>query len=131
MQLTLRLLDDVQNVNSWEPVTELNVTSGDPQTVYVQLINAARHRCGYENEAPMRYMPAVGATMSLIFDNIDAAKKVTKTASQPFSNDTSIWKVDLTAQETAKLAGTVAIVSTLTEGTRVVTGRLLAALLVK
>lgn len=130
MKLSLRLLDDVASVNSMEAVTELSVTSGDPQTVFVQLIDAVRHRDD-ANAPAVRYMPAAGATMSLVFDNIDTAKKVTKVASQPFATDGSVWKVDLTTQDTAKLSGTVSLVFTLTEGTRVVSGRLQAALLVK
>jgi hypothetical protein len=76
-------------------------------------------------------MPAAGALLSVVFDSIDVAKKITKVASQPFATDGSIWKVDLTTQDTAKLVGTVGMSFTLTEGTRVVTGRRLAALMVK
>lgn len=132
MQLTLRLLDDAQNVNSWEPVTDLVVAAGDPQAIFFQVVvnNPKRNAaCGpVEN---MRYMPEAGATMSVVLDNIDVAKKVTKVAVQPFATDGSIWRVDLTSQDSTKLAGTVSVSFALTEGLRVVSGRLLAALTVK
>ncbi len=129
MQLSLRLLDDVQSVNSMELASELVLTSGDPQTVHVQLIDAGRQRVCADGPA-VRYIPAAGATMSLVFDSIDDAKRVTKVASQPFATDLSVWSVDLTVQDTAKLRGTISLAFTLTIGTRVVSGRLNAALIV-
>ena len=128
-QITIRLLDDVQNVNSMEIATEVSGTAGEMMTVYIQLVNTTRQTC--DTDSPVvRYMPAVGATLNVTFDNIDAAKRVTKVASQPFANDGSVWQVDLTAQDTAKVRGTVSLVFTLTEGARAITGRLLAAILV-
>jgi hypothetical protein len=128
MQLSLRLLDDVCDVNSFELASELAFTSGDPQDVYIQLVDATRARKTPDSPA-IRYMPAAGATLSLLFDSIDIDKQVTKVATQPFV-DTSIWTVSLTAQDAAKLRGTVNMVFTLTIATRVVTGRLNAALTV-
>lgn len=128
MQLTLRLLDDVQTVNSWEAVTEISVIAGDPQEIYVQLLDARKKAC--PSDGPMRYMPAAGAELEVVLDSIDADKKVTKAASQPFANDASIWRIQLTAIESAKLAGTVNLVFSLTEGTRVASGRLMARVLV-
>lgn len=130
MQLSFRLLEDVQNVNSMDAATEVSVASGDPQSVYLQLVDYGRLRSDPESPS-VRYVPAVGALLSVIFENLDVAKKVTKVAAQPFATDGSIWKVDLTSQDTAKLAGTVSMSFTLTEGTRVVTGRRMAALMVK
>lgn len=128
MQLTIRPLEDVQTVNSWRPATELVVSTGDPLEIVFQLVYA-KNPCG--GDEVRRYMPATGATLTLVLDNLDNAKKVTKVATQPFSSDGSIWRVALTAQDTAKLAGTVTWLFTLTEGTRVVTGRLQAAMAVK
>lgn len=129
MQLSVRLLSDVQSVNAMELASDLVLTSGDPQSVFVQIVDVRRQR-QYPDCPAVRYMPAAGATMSLVFDSIDDAKKVTKVATQPFPEDGSIWSVDLTVQDTEKLRGTVSLVFTLTIGTRVLVGRLNAALLV-
>lgn len=130
MQLSIRPLDDVQSVNSLESATQLSVSKGDPVTLYFQLIDAVRHKCGVSECPATRYMPAAGAALSLVLDSIDDAKKVTKTASQPFAQDPSIWKIDLQALDTAKLSGTISVAFTLTEGSLVRTGRILAAVLV-
>lgn len=125
MKLGLRVLDDVQTVNSLEEATEVSVVSGDPVDLYFQLVDGLRDAAS----PAYRYMPTAGATLSLILDNLDIAKRVTKVASQPFS-DLSIWKVSLTALETAKLKGTVSLLFTLTEGSVSRNGRALAAVLV-
>lgn len=128
-QIAIRLLDDVQSVNSMELATEVSAAAGDPLTVNLQLVNTMR--LSWDTNSPVvRYMPAVGATLSIVFENIDASKRITKVASQPFAQDGSIWRVDLTPQDTQKLRGTISLSYTLTEGTRVVSGRLLAAILV-
>jgi hypothetical protein len=128
-QIAIRLLDDVQSVNSLELATEVSVASGDPLTINLQLVNTMR--LSWDLNSPVvRYMPAAGATLSITFENIDSSKRMTKVASQPFAQDGSIWRVELMSQDTAKLRGTISLGYTLTEGTRVVSGRLLAAILV-
>lgn len=128
-QIAIRLLDDVQSVNSLELATEVSVASGDPLTINLQLVNTMR--LSWDLNSPVvRYMPAAGATLSITFENIDDSKRMTKVASQPFAQDGSIWRVELMSQDTAKLRGTISLGYTLTEGTRVVSGRLLAAILV-
>lgn len=128
-QIAIRLLDDVQSVNSLELATEVSATAGDPLTINLQLVNTMR--LSWDMNSPVvRYMPAVGATLSVTFENLDASKRITKIASQPFAQDGSIWRVDLMPQDTQKLRGTISLSYTLTEGTRVISGRLLAAILV-
>jgi hypothetical protein len=128
-QIAIRLLDDVQSVNSLELATEVSVAAGDPLTINLQLVNTMR--LSWDLNSPVvRYMPAAGATLSITFENIDISKKITKVASQPFAQDGSIWRVELMSQDTAKLRGTISLGYTFTEGTRVVSGRLLAAILV-
>jgi hypothetical protein len=128
-QIAIRLLDDVQSVNSMELATEISVVAGDPLTVNLQLVNAMR--LSWDLNSPVvRYMPAAGATLQVVFDNIDESKRVTKIASQPFAQDPSVWRVELMSQDTTKLRGTVGLKYTLTEGSRIISGRLLAALLI-
>jgi hypothetical protein len=128
-QIVIRLLDDVQSVNSMELATEVSTAAGDPLVVNLQLVNHTRLSCD-ENSPAVRYIPAAGATLTVVCENIDNSKRVTKIATQPFAQDGSIWRIDLTPQDTLKMRGTITLSYTLTEGTRTISGRLLAAILV-
>ena len=130
MKISLRLLDDVQGVNSMEAATQVCVTAGDPTTLNIQLIDALRYKMGQGDAPAVRYMPEAGAELTLVFDSVDTAKRVTKVASQPFTQDPSIWRVTLQQIDTDKLLGTVALAFTLVEGDVTRTGRVLAALAV-
>lgn len=131
MFLGLRLLESVADVNRWSTTAVITAVTGDPQEVYVQLVDRNRLTGCVEGQAAARYMPAVGASMELTFESLDAAKRVVKTAVQPFALDPSIWQVTLTPTESLKLMGTVSLSFALTEGTRVARGRVPAALLIK
>ena len=72
-------------------------------------------------------MPAVGATLSVIFDNINDAKKVTRAATQPFAQDGSIWSVQVFSTD-AIAPGTVSLSLTLTEGPKITKGIVLGAI---
>lgn len=121
MLLSARLLKDVSNVNSFEYADVAEFTKGDALSVYFQLIDSSVHTtiCGY-NPSGRRYSPASGATMSVTIENIDDAKKVTRTATQPFALDPSIWKVDILATDV--IAGTANLRITLTEGAVITRG---------
>lgn len=115
MLLSARMLDNVANVNTFSYVDQIEYYSGDPKVIYFQLIDASKNKsiAGF-NPSGMRYVPAAGATLSVEFVNIDDSKKTTKTATQPYSGDLSIWTVSLGALDTG-VSGTVSIKLTLTE----------------
>lgn len=118
MQLSVRFLGDVQNVNSFEHVSALEITGGDAQTLYFQLIDASvdREDQGYM-PAGRRYMPPATTTLQVTMLNIDDAKKVVRFATQPFSDDRSIWSIPVLASD--PMRGTVSLKFLLTEPTRV------------
>jgi hypothetical protein len=114
MLLTARILDNVAGVNSYVPAQSVEFTEGDGPSIYLQLVDATKGRAsGGFNPPGLRYMPASGSTLSVLFDNLDGAKQVTKTATQPFPLDPSIWKVQLTPTDTVR--GTCSLRLTLTE----------------
>lgn len=121
MLLSARFLQDVQGVNSWEPSSSLQWTEGDQLDMYFQLIDASldRPEQGFYPSG-RRYVPATGATLSCVIENIDDAKKITRLASQPFVNDGSIWKLSILG--TDRIRGTPQMRITLTEGTKVTRG---------
>ena len=121
MLLSARPLKDVTSVNSFEPATELEWTEGDTVDVYFQLIDSQldKPEQGF-SPAGRRYVPAAGATLSCVLENIDDAKQLTRLATQPFANDGSIWKLSILGTDVIR--GTPQLRLTLTEAGKVTRG---------
>lgn len=119
MILGARILVDVGNVNTFRYAQYAEFTEMESYTLYFQLVDLSKDT---ENK-PLgrRYMPATGAVLSVVIDNIDDARKITKTATQPFINDPSIWSVNILDSDSLR-AGTKALKLTLTEGTAISRG---------
>jgi len=115
MLLSARILNDVASVNSYEHAQAGEFTQGDAASVYFQLTDASLDGAihGF-NPSGRRYIPATGATLQVVVDNIDDGKKITRTATNPFPDDRSIWKLDFIASDT--ISGTCSMQLTLTEG---------------
>lgn len=99
MVLSLSFLQDVGGVNSFSYASNLQLGAKSATTLYFQLIDTS---ISVPLNAPFsglqtgrRLMPAVGATVQLILNNLDNAKKLTRTASQPFVQDASIWSIPI------------------------------------
>jgi hypothetical protein len=72
-------------------------------------------------------MPAVGATLQVIVQNLDDAKTYTKTATQSFpTSDPSIWSFGISANDL--ITGTISLTLVLTEGSVVRRGLVKAGL---
>lgn len=121
MILGVRFLKDVASVNSYELAEVGEFTEGDVVSVYFQLIDTTldKGNCGF-NPAGRRYIPASGATLQCVVQNIDDSIKVTRFATNPFADDRSIWKLDFFA--TDKIRGTSNLKLTLTEGVNATRG---------
>lgn len=115
MKLSARVLNDVANVNSFEITEYVSWTEGDTLTVYLQLIDASLD-LDIKGFYPSgrRFMPAVGSTLSVQIQNIDSAKVITRTATQPFAEDASIWSFNILA--TDAIHGSPQMVLTLSQG---------------
>ncbi len=125
MFLTAKILKNVQNVNSFEIGTEWKLRQGNPSTIYFQLADGEQLDAKGE---PLRYMPEAGATVSATFTSITSANTVGKIAIQPFSLDTSIWSINISA--TDKIAqGNFTF--TLTEGSVIRTASVVNAITVQ
>lgn len=129
MLLSLRALENVVNVNTFQHSTQLRFTEGDAPVLYFQLIDASTDLAsqGFV-PAGRRYVPAAGATLELTLNNIDDARRITRFATQPFANDLSIWALTLTTAD--KIRGTVNVKVKLTEGSTVRYGLAQALVLV-
>ena len=125
MLLSARLLDDVQNVNSFQWANRIEFTEGDSPVIYFQLLNKTAF-------GGPRYVPAFAATLMVTFDNVDSAKSFTRAAVQAFPSSSSVWgdssiyKVTIIPSD--YLRGTVSMRFLLTEGSVVTRGALSRAL---
>lgn len=129
MLLSARMLENVSGVNAFARVNEVSFTEGDTPTVYFQLVDLSLDRAE-EGFAPAgrRYVPAAGALLQVVLDNIDSARRITRYANQPFAQDPSIWAVPILPAD--QIVGTVNMRLTLTEGQRTTKGLVQAALAV-
>ncbi len=134
MLLSAQFLDSVGSVNDWTPIEFVQFSEGDPVTVYLSLVDLSKAGAVvpvaspvYVAPAARRYMPAVGATLQVIIQNIDDAKTYTKTAVQAFAtSDPSIWSFTISANDA--VTGTVNLTLVLTEGSVVRRGLVKAGL---
>ena len=91
MQLSSKLIKNVDSINSWQYTETWTVrrdgSVGEPATLHLQLIDLDRDG--------IRYIPALGAEMQVTIPSLDDAGVITKTATVAFADDRSIWKFDL------------------------------------
>ena len=93
MRLYARPLLNYANVNNFSYGNQWIVRSGDPNTLYFQLVDLDQGSSG------LRYLPGIGsqnqpANVSVTFPSIDDAQVITAQATQD-PNDGSIWSVTL------------------------------------
>lgn len=114
MLLSARFLNDVQNVNSFEPTNNIEFHKGSAQTIYLQLIDKSLDLAtqGF-NPSGRRFVPQPLSTLVLQFVNVENSKKILRPATQPFVGDGSIWSAPVFG--TDPLDGTVTIIITLTQ----------------
>jgi len=130
MLLSARFLSNVADANGFTYESAAQWTEGDAPLLTFQLVDLAKDR-PEQGFVPggRRYVPAVGATLSVTFDNVDTAKVVTRAATQPFSTrDPSIWQVQV--QATDKIKGTCNFRLQLSESAVVTRGLVKNAVLV-
>lgn len=130
MRLSARILNNVSGVNAFDYAEAAEFTEGDAPTIYLQLIDLSQDKAekGFV-PAGRRYCPASGATLSVVLDNIDDSRKLTKIATQPYpTQDPSIWSVTLLS--TDKIRGTANLKLTLTESSKTTYGFLSAGAIV-
>jgi hypothetical protein len=131
MILSCRFFKSVVGVNDFSfGGSYVEFSQGNSEAVYFQLIDASKDKAvdGF-NPPGRRVAPTSGATLSVVIENIDDAKKITRSATQPFAQDPSIWKLQI--YNTDNLKGTYTLRLTLTEGAVITKGKCQAALRVE
>lgn len=123
MLLSARILNNVSGVNAFSSVSVMEFTEGDGPTIYFQLVDLSSDRADQGFNPPgRRYIPASGATLQCVIHHPDDEKKITRYATQPFTQDGSLWALQL--QPTDHVRGSVDLLLTLTEGGRITRGAL-------
>ena len=92
MKLSAKFLKNVENVNSFQYVSQWDISEGSAQTLHFQIID--------KQKEDIRYMPQdAPITVKVFFLSIDDDQIIEKTAVQSFVDDKSIWKIELLASE--------------------------------
>lgn len=115
MRLGIQMLNSSSTVNSVLPVNQVQINPGETGSVYFQLVDLDQ-KSG--NCPALRYLPMTGATLSVALTSLNAANNLTKMPTNPFPQDISIWSFNLSAGDTAIMAG-INMKATLTEGASV------------
>jgi len=103
MKLSAIFLDNVIDINNYEEKSQIELFEGQIGSIYIQL----------KNSNGVRYVPQGSYSLSADFPSIDDLQYLTLTASQPFADDKSIFKIDFPSTSLPKSG---AIIVRLTEG---------------
>jgi hypothetical protein len=123
MRLGIQLLDTGATLNRFQTKTQIQIAQGETTTIFFQLLD--------KDQKGLRYVPATGATVLVEIprfseafatasnqrQQIDYSVRRAATAAFP-SDDRSIWKLPLTATDTANMMSSNIRV-TVTEGSEV------------
>lgn len=106
MRLSAKILKNVYNVNAWQYVSQDFMQEGNPNVLYLQLVDLdkvtgiATERSPSNPEYPIRYISlATVITVTVLFDALITNEKFTITGTNPFPGDRSIFKFDLAANQ--------------------------------
>lgn len=92
MKLSAKFLKNVANINCFKYVSQWDIAEGSAQRLYFQIID--------KHKEDLRYISgATVYTVSLEFPSIDDNVTITKAATQAYTDDKSIWYIDLLASE--------------------------------
>jgi hypothetical protein len=94
MRLDILPLTDSCTVNDFVYSTRIEATKGDSFDFTFQLLDMEKQLEAHGYNPPgLRYIPGDGSSLSVSVWNVDQAKRFTRQASNPFSQDISIWRV--------------------------------------
>ena len=93
MKLALIALKNYNNVNSFDTCTEISLQQGNPTILYFQIVDLDQSG---DDGKYFRFVPSSNAIMSVVLNNIDTNKIVTKVATMSAaSDDKSIWNISI------------------------------------
>lgn len=89
MKLSVKFLKNVYDVNSFQYTDQWDIAEGSAQELYFQVID--------KNKEDLRYMSQAAVfSVDVTFLDIETDAEIIVTATSPFADDKSIFKVELT-----------------------------------
>ena len=112
MRLNAKLIKNVANVNLWEYTNERFIQDGQANTIYIQLVDLDKIQPAEKSKAnpdfPLRYISqATVIEVEMTFPDLDSVEEFTVQGTQPFADDKSIWRFDLTSDQTPNSGGVI------------------------
>jgi hypothetical protein len=92
MKLSAKFLKNVSNINNFQYVNQWDISEGSANRLYFQIIDKLKDNLRFITQATTY-------SVSVTFLSIDSNSEITKSATQPFADDKSIWYIDLAANE--------------------------------
>jgi hypothetical protein len=100
MRINAKMLKNVANVNQWEWANNTNIQEGQVNEIYFQIVDLDKPLSA---NCHMRYLSvASSVAVEATFPALDDSEVLVKIATQPFSQDNSIWKITFAASELPK-----------------------------
>jgi len=118
MRLSAKILKNVVDINHWQQANQAHISEGQSNDVYIQLVDldwstkSSPEQSVAFPQYPVRYISqAASISVKGKFLNIDDAQEFEVVATQPFTDDKSIFKISLTSTQIPS-AGNMIIVVT-------------------
>lgn len=92
MRLSAKFLKNVANVNNFDYVDEWQMSEGSAQQLYLQLVDLDQDGLRFLSQATV-------VSLQVTFLDIDTTANIVVAAVNEFSDDKSIWRVDLTESQ--------------------------------
>lgn len=93
MKLSAKLLKNVANVNCFQYISQWDIAEGSAQRLYFQIVDKLKDDLRYLSQA------ASIDSVTVTFLSIDETTEIVKSATQAWTDDKSVWYIDLTANE--------------------------------
>jgi hypothetical protein len=93
MKLSVKFLKNVADINNFQYASEWYIAEGSIHRLYFQIVDELKDGLRYISQATV--IDAVTVT----FLSIDDDTEIVKTATQAWSDDKSIWYIDLAVNE--------------------------------
>jgi len=93
MKLSAKFLINVADVNNFQYADQWDIAEGSAYRLHFQIIDKLKDDLRYMSQATLI------DSVTVKFLNIEETEEITKTATQAFADDKSIWYIDLLATE--------------------------------
>jgi hypothetical protein len=104
MRINAKIIKNVNNVNSWVFANQAFMTQDQANTMYIQIVDLDQssdpsvEKSQSFPQFPVRYIPqGTSVGIEATFPALEDDEKFTITGTQPFAQDRSIWRFDLSA----------------------------------